>query len=159
MKGSVLIGLIVMAVLFVQGEVRAESIPYAEFVEVTDKALDALDDVEAIISSSEAKKRDAKQALTKLDAAIKKYDRHMTARWNLEEQQRKIIEKLQEAYSGFGLYVELGGDKKWRDNGESSAKEVRELFMVYKKSASQQKTDSNQKNKMNPPGFTGGSRI
>jgi hypothetical protein len=129
--------LLLTAVLLPTVLFAIESIPYQDFITLTDNALDSLDELEAILSNPDTTNRLGNEALNRYDAKVKKFDRYMSARWNLEDKQKAIVEKLQAIKTSYGLYLSSGEKKyefefEFRKTGDRQAKEVRELYLQYK---------------------------
>lgn len=65
---------VLICIIFEIDIFAAEPMSFKDFITITDKALDALDEAEIIFSRGSPTKKEAQDTLNKLAAATKKYD-------------------------------------------------------------------------------------
>ncbi len=112
----------------------AEPIPRADFLSITDKVLDALDEVEAVFSRSDSTKKEARDVLNRLEVVKKKYDRYKSGKWP-EGRQQEIVGKIEEARLEYEIYMfSSGAAEDMKAKAEEAARTARALFGKYKKS-------------------------
>lgn len=109
-----------------------EPIPYKDFISITNHVLDALDETEAIFAKSDVTKKEARESLTKLDAALKKYDRYQSGKW-ADGKQSEIVMNISMAVFEYKIFLATDGtDEGSRKDAIAFAGKARELFMIYK---------------------------
>ena len=132
MKRLLLVLIAMLLLLSVATVQAAEPVPFKDFVPITEKVLDTLDEIETIFSDSESMKIEAKMAFKKFDIAMKKYDRYVKI-WP-EGKQGVIAWKMQSARLLYDMTLIEGLHGKSHKEAEQAIQEARDLFAEYKKS-------------------------
>ncbi len=123
--------LFLIFLLIPSGVSATEPIPYNDFISITEKALDALDEVEIVFSSSESMKIEVKMAFNKLDTALKKYNRYVKT-WP-EGKQKEIAWAITEARLLYDMTLIEGLHGENHNKAKEAAQKARDLFLQYKK--------------------------
>lgn len=110
----------------------AEPIPFDDFVKITEEALDALDEIETVFSSSDSTKREAKLAFKKFDTVWKKYKRFKTTA-SESTVQFEITFGMWMARMQFETASLEGLNGKSHNEAIKTTQKARDLFMKYKK--------------------------
>jgi hypothetical protein len=123
--------------IFSVGANAKEPLPRSEFIKYTDAALDGLDELEAALTGGSASAIDVRRAITKVDAALKKYDRYVKS-WP-ECAQAHIAWQITKARLLFQTHLTLRsdplrgyGDKELQE-ATDAAQDARDRFMEYRK--------------------------
>ena len=147
MKRVFLILFAVFLLLPVATVQSAEPVPFKEFISITEKVLDALDEIEVVFSNPEFVKAEVNMTFKKLDIAFLKYRRYVQDWRKTPGKQAAIIKAIANAHVCYKTteaeeeLKEYGKAKKNRGiygkthkRAELYVQEARELFMKYKKS-------------------------
>jgi hypothetical protein len=123
----------------------AEPIPFKEFITITEKVLDALDELEVVFSNNKSMKVEVDMAFKKLDTENLKYRRYVKDWRKKPGKQAEIIKAIAEAeieYRTTAIEEEMKqykGEKegtgifgKTHKNAELSTQKARDLFVKYK---------------------------
>jgi len=125
----------------------AEPVPFKEFVLITEKVLDALDEIEVVFSNPESMKTEVNMAFKKLDIEMLKYRRYVQD-WRKSPGEQAIIIKAiatahiryrttetEEELKKYGKGSETKGiyGKSHKD-ARLATQEAREVFLKYKNS-------------------------
>ena len=108
-----------------------EPVPFGEFISITEKGLDALDEVETVFSDSESMKIEVKMAFKKYDIAVKKYDRYVKT-WP-KGKQADIAWAMAKARLAYDLTLTEGLHGKSHEDAKIATQEAREMFVKYRK--------------------------
>jgi hypothetical protein len=128
-----LLALIAMLLLLPVATVQAaDAVPFKDFVSITEKVLDTLDEIETVFSDSESMKIEAKMAFKKFDIAMKKYDRYVKT-WP-EGKQGIIAWKMQSARLLYDMTLFEGLYGKSHEEAKIATQEARDMFAKYRKS-------------------------
>jgi hypothetical protein len=111
----------------------AEPIPFKEFISITEKVLDALDEIEVVFSNSNSTKIEVKQAFKKLDTEMLKYRRYVKDWRKSPGKQADIIKAIATANIDYEITELKGIYDKSHEEAKLATQEARELFMRYKK--------------------------
>lgn len=139
MKRFFLILFVVVLLLPVPNVQSAEPVPFKEFVSITEKVLDALDEIEVVFSSPESMEIEANNAFKKIDIAMLKYRRYVQDWRKSPGKQADIIKAIATADIRYRITRDQIKLKKQDLYGESheaaklAAQEARERFVKYKK--------------------------
>lgn len=108
-----------------------EQMPRDEFIRITENALDALDKLETIFSSTGSTKMEARMAQNDLKTALKKYDRYES--YKKTKAQNEIIVSISMADFAYMPMVMTGSvDEKLFNDAKTSAQKARDQFGKYK---------------------------
>lgn len=132
MKRIILVPIVIFLLLSVVPVQAADTVPFKTFISITEKVLDALDEMEIVFSDSESTKIDVKMAFKKFDIAMKKYDRYVET-WP-EGKQGIIAWKMQSVRLLYEMTLIEGLHGKSQKEAEQAIQEARNLFAEYKKS-------------------------
>lgn len=118
----------------------AEPVPFDDFVKIAEQTLDALDEIETVLSSSNSTQDLARVAFNKFDIAQKKYHRYVTSPRFPEGVQRDIaaamfLSRMQyETAFLNGIYSKEPDNvnQSTFDKAKQSTQEARDKFMKYK---------------------------
>ena len=131
MKRLILVPIVMLVMLSVAPVQATEPVPFKDFVSITEKVLDTLDEIETVFSDSDSRKIEAKMAFKKFDIAMKKYDRYIKT-WP-EGKQGMIAWKMQSARLLYDMTLIEGTHGKSHGEAEKAVQEARDLFAEYKK--------------------------
>ena len=147
---KVILMLLVCSVLLPITPVHSdEPIPSKEFVLITENVLDALDEIEVVLSSYHSTKYELKMAFKKLDIALMKYRRYVEdwRKLKYKSKQSSIVSTISTAHCCYRTteveleLKELGKAKKnegrhgkTHERARRYAQEARELLTKYKQS-------------------------
>jgi chromosome segregation ATPase len=109
-----------------------DSVPRSEFIKYTEEALNALDEVEVVFSSSESSKYEAEKALKSLDIAIKKYERFDGLDWG-KTNENKIAWEITYSSLNYNRVLLEGLYGSSHEEAKKLAQGARSLFQEYKK--------------------------
>lgn len=133
MKRFILI-LVVVAFLTPVAAVHAEEpVPFEEFISITEKALDALDEIETVCSNYDSMKIEARMAVKKYDIAVKKYDRYVKT-WP-KGKQANIAWAMTSARLSYDMAFNSSNMDEMLANEKKAIIELqkaRELYVKYK---------------------------
>ena len=132
MKRLLLVSIAMLLLLSVAPVQAADAVPFKDFVSITEKVLDTLDEMETVFSDSESMKIEAKMAFKNFDIAMKKYDRYVKT-WP-EGKQDIIAWKMQNVRLLYKMTLIEGLHGKSQKEAEQAIQEARDLFAEYKKS-------------------------
>jgi hypothetical protein len=132
MKRLLLVPMAILLLLSVAPAQAAEAVPFKDFVSITEKVLDTLDEIETVFSDSESMKIEAKMALKKFDIAKKKYERYVKT-WP-EGKQILIVWEMQSARLSYEMTLIEGLHGKSHDEANKATQKARDLFAEYRKS-------------------------
>lgn len=108
-----------------------EQIPRDEFIRITENALDAIDKLETIFSSTGSTKMEARMAQNDLKTALKKYDRYESYK-KTKAQDEIIISILMADFAYMPMVMTGSVDEKLFNDAKTYAQEARDLFGKYK---------------------------
>lgn len=112
----------------------AEPIPFKDFVNITEKAMDALDNVETVYTNPNSIQLDGTRAINNFKTIMKKYDRYVTE-WPKDSKQGTIVREMESAVTFFGE-----GVVETQEWGADAARQARQSFKEYKKHTSKLST-------------------
>jgi len=150
MKRFFLILFAIVLLLPVATVQSSEPVPFKEFVTITEKVLDALDEIEVVFSNSKFMKAEVNMAFKKLDIEMLKYRRYVQDWRKSPGKQAVIIKAIATAHISYLTteaeeeYKEYGGKAqknkgiygKSHKDAKLAAQEARALFIKYKRSKS-----------------------
>ncbi|MDZ4185223.1 MAG: hypothetical protein U1D97_09620 [Desulfuromonadales bacterium] len=101
----------------------------SDFIKYTDSTLDALDEVEVVITSKNGTERDADKALQKVDIALKKFDR---IQMKEDSPENDLFLKITYCRLRYAIVLNEGIYGEQHDKARSEYKEIMDLFGKYK---------------------------
>lgn len=131
MKRFILVPIVMLVMLSVAPVQATEPVPFKDFISITEKVFDALDEIETVFSDSDSRKIEAKMAFKKFDISMKKYDRYIKT-WP-EGKQGMIAWKMQSARLLYDMTLIEGTHGKSHGEAEKAVQEARDLFAEYNK--------------------------
>src|SRR3970040_605197 len=91
----------------------AEPVPYKEFISITEKVLDALDEIEVVFSNNESMKIEWDMAFKKLDIEMLKYRRYAQDWGKSPGKQAAIRKAIIAAYAEYKITASQEERKKY----------------------------------------------
>jgi hypothetical protein len=139
MKRLFLILVAVVLLLPVGTAQSAEPVPFKEFVSITEKVLDALDEVEVVFSNPESMDTEVNMAFKKIDIEMLKYSRYIQDWRKSPGKQADIIKAIATADITYRITrdkIKLKQEDLYgasHKGAKLAAQEARERFAKYKK--------------------------
>lgn len=140
--------LLFVAITFLSGIAIAQSaepVPFKEFIAITEKVLDVLDEIEVVFSNNESMKIEVNTAFKKLDIEMLKYRRYVQDWRKSPGKQAAIIKAISNAHVLYKITETEEELKKYgkaqenegiygksHESAKLYAQEARELFVKYK---------------------------